>query len=995
MKAAIHTGRRTSLRDAALLSATILATGLLSPAHAAQFGVVVNQVPDPMFAGLSIPATAPSQGMWSGVYTWPINAIALGLMPNGKVVSYGTPVNTPGTQDGRTFDIWDPIQGLNAGGAHTTLQGIVGINSFCSSQAFRLDGTMMSAGGIFDNGNDKGSVVLNSSATALAANAAKLGNDRYYSTMLTLPTGQQLIMGGDYPYATGWSDPQGSINNGYNTGMTPELYDGTRWNSLFGANSRDAFGPDNSRYWFPRAWIAPNGKVFGISSDKMWYLDPTGNGAVSAMAFKAPPQSANSATAAPNTGPASTAVMYDTGKILQVGGNSMTNGDGGYLASSLATTIDINGPTPILTETAPMKYGRAWANSTILPTGQVAVTGGSLFNDSADTNTVLQTEIWSPSSGQWTAAASAAIYRGYHSTVILMPNGTLLSAGGGAPGPVNNQNAEIYYPPYLFAAAGGTATLAPRPSIVSLSGLQLSYGQSLQFELLSQNGVAQVVLVGTSLVTHSFNSTQRRYSASFSTSGNTVTVQAPASGNVAPPGYYQLVAIDKNGVPSPGIIVALGANVTPPTQATAFVTAAPAGPGTGGGTGGSAGGTGGGTGTGGTAGTGTGTAGATGSVGSAVSLQSSNYTTSYLTNVNGTARLVTPANASDKQQATFQMTAGLAGSGVSFQASSSSTQYLRHQNFQLWQQTNDGSDLFKKDATFTPRAPLAGTCGCNTGTCSSYESVNWPGYYLRHANFMFYIAKPDGGPSYNQDASFCVAPPANGSAATSAAMPASNGQWTPIGVAAWRLSIGADGTLVTLNADTMAPWLYVSDNNWTPLPGNFTDIAVMSATSLYGIGMDTNVYRYDGQHWIQVGTNAKSIAAADGTVMIAKGNNEIWVKQADDNTNTWKQLPGRALRVAVMNRNSLWHIGIDNNVYRGDQGGNWVGVGNSAAEIAASPDGSVVVTNTDSQLMWRKTGDDTVGNWALVDPNFKATDLAVPNAQRAIVVGLDHNIYRY
>lgn len=240
---------RLRLRRSALLAATLLSTGLAWPAQAALFKVVVNTVADPLMTGLSIPATAPSQGMWSTVFTWPINAIALGLMPNGKVVSYGTPVNTPGTQDGRTFDVWDPAQGLGAG-THVTLQGIVGVNSFCAAQAFRFDGTLMTAGGIFDNGNDKGSVVLNSNATAITANTAKLANDRYYSTMLTLPTGQQLIVGGDYPYAAGFADPQAAINNGYNTGMTPELYDGTQWTTLLGAYSREAFGPDNSRYWY-------------------------------------------------------------------------------------------------------------------------------------------------------------------------------------------------------------------------------------------------------------------------------------------------------------------------------------------------------------------------------------------------------------------------------------------------------------------------------------------------------------------------------------------------------------------------------------------------------------------------------------------------------------------------------------------------------------------------------------------------------------------------
>jgi hypothetical protein len=122
-----------------------------------------------------------------------------------------------------------------------------------------------------------------------------------------------------------------------------------------------------------------------------------------------------------------------------------------------------------------------------------------------------------------------------------------------------------------------------------------------------------------------------------------------------------------------------------------------------------------------------------------VSLQASNYAQSYLTNVNGVARLVTPANDGDRQQSTFRIVAGLAATGVSIQSSTSANQYLRHQNFQIFQQNGDGGDPFKKDATFTQRTALAGTCGCNTGTCASYEAVNWPGYYVRYRNFGFYF----------------------------------------------------------------------------------------------------------------------------------------------------------------------------------------------------------------------------------------------------------------
>ncbi|MGF3028117.1 AbfB domain-containing protein, partial [Methylobacterium aquaticum] len=259
------------------------------------------------------------------------------------------------------------------------------------------------------------------------------------------------------------------------------------------------------------------------------------------------------------------------------------------------------------------------------------------------------------------------------------------------------------------------------------------------------------------------------------------------------------------GVPSPGVIVALGNGVAAPSQVSApgVVTSAGGGQTGGGQTGGgtAGGGTGGGAG-------GTNAGAGTSGTGTAVSLQSSNYTASYLTNVNGAAKLVTPANAGDKQQATFRQVAGLAGQGVSFQASTNAGQYLRHQNFQIFQQANDGGDIFKRGATFLPRTGLAGTCGCNTGPCTSYESIDWPGYYLRHANFTFYIAKPDGSDLFKQDASFC---PANGLTATTSVLKASHSGLC--------LSIasgdGSDGGIVSQQACTGVP-----EQTWTATPGN-------------------------------------------------------------------------------------------------------------------------------------------------------------------------------
>ena len=60
-----------------------------------------------------------------------------------------------------------------------------------------------------------------------------------------------------------------------------------------------------------------------------------------------------------------------------------------------------------------------------------------------------QAEIWNPNTGQWTRGAEAVRARLYHSTALLLPDASVSMAGGGNPGPQFNDNAEIYYPPYL------------------------------------------------------------------------------------------------------------------------------------------------------------------------------------------------------------------------------------------------------------------------------------------------------------------------------------------------------------------------------------------------------------------------------------------------------------------------------------------------------------------------------------------------------------------
>ncbi|MFC8672644.1 glycoside hydrolase family 43 protein [Streptomyces griseorubiginosus] len=106
-------------------------------------------------------------------------------------------------------------------------------------------------------------------------------------------------------------------------------------------------------------------------------------------------------------------------------------------------------------------------------------------------------------------------------------------------------------------------------------------------------------------------------------------------------------------------------------------------------------------------------------------LQSYNYQDRYVRQTNFDVRIdpnVTPA-----QDSQFRPRPGLVGTGtVSFESVNYPGYFLRHQNYDFQLVRNDGSAQFAADATFRKVAGLADP------TWSSFESYNHPGYYIRH-----------------------------------------------------------------------------------------------------------------------------------------------------------------------------------------------------------------------------------------------------------------------
>ncbi len=532
--------------------------------------VTIPQQPDPL-TGVAPAANADTQGMFSPVLPMAINAIHLAQLPNGKYLGWGARGDSLSAQ---TFDLWDPSLGTDLN-SHTVWDDTVNPDSFCGTGSLMPDGRLLQGEGAF-GAIAKATIIFDPASNKRVKQTSSYAFQRWYSTMLALPDGRQLSVGGMVPNTEGqYGDPAGAINAGLSS-MTPEIYEpnpavpGTgTWRSLLGANSRLAFGPDFLRSAYPRAWVAPNGLVFGVSSEQMWYLDPNANKGQGGITSAGPFKTAADNTTTPNVGTPGTAVMYAPGKILKVGGNGYWVLDG-YNASNKATIIDISNGAPVLTELPPMRYARRMLNATVLPDGKVFVHGGT--GQGINLGTAVYTpEIWNPDDKSWKVMAPSVRARLYHNTAALLTNGTVMTAGSGTPGPVFNNNSEIFYPTYLFTKVNGVVQWAARPVMSGITGLSYANAAQLQVSMAATAPIKQMALVGMGVATHGFHQGQRYVPLTFTQDGSILTATVPDANN-APPGYYQLYTVDANGVPSKAVIVSIGANVkAPPTPVTPYL----------------------------------------------------------------------------------------------------------------------------------------------------------------------------------------------------------------------------------------------------------------------------------------------------------------------------------------------------------------------------------------------------------------------------------------
>jgi Domain of unknown function (DUF1929) len=510
------------------------------------------------------------------------------MLPTGKVLWFSIPSHLdrpPGPRPLSTALLWDPSKGTGTGAfknVNPPINPATGqpVNIWCAGQSLLSDGQVLVTGGNLMYTTESpgrkfaglNHVYTFNPWTERWTRQPDMPHGRWYPTQLLMPDGRTLIMGG--LDERGFGDKNEDLEL-----FTPARNRGGigRLSLLGGAGVLGDPGKPPVGDYYPHLFWLPSGRglVAGPwTTDTWWFLPPGSPGRLRWQDLG-------------NTGQSrvwGTAVLLPGGpegshQVVQYGGSDKPKADalepdGDALASNTATRFDERNPDIGWTDLPSVRRGalnhpRSHANTVLLPDGSMVEIGGGWGDKKgggengapgqwAATAFHLTTELWSPKSKRWRLGPPQREFRTYHSSAVLLPDGRVVSAGDDYSGRFTGadfqrnfvlDSAEIYEPPYLFDGN----RKAPRPRLLS-APKRLRFGKSVRLRVRRARGdrpVTKAVLMAPSATTHAVDMNQRHVALRVVDSARgSLTVRAPANGNVAPPGYYMLFAVDRSGTPS-------------------------------------------------------------------------------------------------------------------------------------------------------------------------------------------------------------------------------------------------------------------------------------------------------------------------------------------------------------------------------------------------------------------------------------------------------------
>ena len=548
-------------------------------------------------------------GLWSAPIDWNVTALHSILLPDGTVMTYGSygvekkeenkdirenkkltltdgfelerdkgdyQWHAHDVQGAVDFDIWDPSKGVGDD-SHILFKRPVVYDAFCSIvRVLDLEKVFILGGNREPKkkapNTQKASTFYNVK-TKKFSQGKQLKYDRWYGSLVRTSEDEFVMIGGR------------STHEGYYS-VIPEIfkkteYGGYEWKELPKAKSLNLFGngdsgtavdsphaSPNEEWFYPKSYLASDGNIVGISYNKIWVMDknneyqisktseiPLVTGGISKLQQhqdlndeKKESLKLQVLTLGAGVGHKSSTIMIDKDIVFSVGGKQ--TGDE-YASSNKAYAIDFaDTKKPIIKNLKGMSFPRSNANATMLPNGEIFVNGGSAYKDLEFS--VFTAEIYNIQKDEWREISKGTFRRNYHATSLLLPNGTILVAGGDV------YNAEIFYPPYLFQKkADGKTVLAKRPEINKIDKT-IEKRSNVTIDIDNTENIEQITIISTGSTTHAQGSEQKFRSLDFKKiDKNSISFDIPENKNEIQNGIYMIFAVDSYGVPSEGKIVYL------------------------------------------------------------------------------------------------------------------------------------------------------------------------------------------------------------------------------------------------------------------------------------------------------------------------------------------------------------------------------------------------------------------------------------------------------
>jgi galactose oxidase len=251
--------------------------------------------------------------------------------------------------------------------------------------------------------------------------------------------------------------------------------------------------------------------------------------------------------------------MFDVGQILCVGG-AQDYGFSDAFNNAYVLQLGDPGDQVQVHPTGAMDFRRVFANAAALPDGTVLITGGQTYSEPfTNNNATLNAELCDPKTGAWTTLAAEINARTYHSISILLPDATVMTAGGGlcwdagtCDPAADHPDGQIITPLYLLK--GGQRPVIADMAFPDNGPNSYSVPMGGKFSATLQGAPAGDVTFSTvrlESATHSVNTDQRRIPLVPTGGGNGASYdfQLDPRPGVVSPGYWYFFA-KVNGVPS-------------------------------------------------------------------------------------------------------------------------------------------------------------------------------------------------------------------------------------------------------------------------------------------------------------------------------------------------------------------------------------------------------------------------------------------------------------